>query len=137
MFTNGRGTKTRPRHQREPLASARKKNRPPPLRLATLARAHPSAVLVDERDPRLRVRIAGDEPDEQRDQQRVGEEQSEQKRRAPQDQRVLAEQQRDAAHPASARASYSSTGPANATSPSRSATTRSACRSTSSACCVT
>src|SRR5438094_311491 len=49
------------------------------------------AVLVDQCDARLRVRVAGNEPDEQRDQERVGEEEAEQERRAAQDQRILAQ----------------------------------------------
>ncbi len=57
-------------------------------------------VLVDERDARLRARIAGDEPDEDGDHDRVREERAEQERRAAQDPQVLAQQQPDREHAA-------------------------------------
>ena len=56
------------------------------------------AVLVDERDPRLRVRVAGDEPEQRRDHDRVGEQHAEQHRRAQQRAHVLAQDQENGPH---------------------------------------
>ena len=53
---------------------------------------------IDERDARLRVRVARDEPDEHRDHERVGEERPEEERRAPEDAQILREQERNASH---------------------------------------
>jgi len=48
-------------------------------------------VFVDERDARLRARIAGDEADEQGDDDRVREQRAEEQRRTSQDRQVLAQ----------------------------------------------
>src|SRR6185295_16910140 len=97
-------------------------------------------VLVDERDPRLGVRVAGDEPDEQRDEQRVRDEDSEQQRRAPQDADVLPQDEPGgASHARRAAApddSSSANGPQNASRPSASTATRSASSASSSLCWV-
>jgi hypothetical protein len=55
-------------------------------------------VLVHERDPRLGAPVAGDEAHEQRDRERVGEQDAEQQRRAAQDEHVLAQHQKNPAH---------------------------------------
>jgi hypothetical protein len=52
-------------------------------------------LLVDERDARLRARVAGDEPDEKRDHDRIREQRAEQERRAPQNAQILPEQEQD------------------------------------------
>ena len=57
------------------------------------------AVVVDERDARLRARVAGDEADEHRDDDGVRDERAEQQRRASQHAQVLAQQQEHRVHP--------------------------------------
>jgi hypothetical protein len=76
--------------------------------------ARRQVVAVDERDARLRARIADDEADEGRDHERVREQRAEQQRRAQERAHVLHE---DAPH---------------ASRPSTSSSTRSACDSSSS-----
>src|SRR5207302_10502639 len=84
-------------------------------------------VLVDERDPRLRARVPGDKADEAGDDERVGDEDRGEERRAPQDAQVLPEQQEDV------HARTAATGSPSKTSlPSSSLTTRPAWPETSS-----
>src|SRR6185503_11254178 len=75
-----------------------------------------------------RVRVLRHEHDQRRDEQRIRDEDAEEQRRTAQDPEVLAEEQADVPH------SQTSSGPTS--TPSFSATTRSACRSTSSRFCV-
>jgi hypothetical protein len=65
-------------------------------------------VEVDKCDARLRACVAGDEPDEAGDEQRVEDENGDKERRPPQEQEVLAKQQQRPLHAkASARPSRS------------------------------
>src|SRR5205823_11886446 len=88
-------------------------------------------VLVDERDPGLRARVPGDEPDEARDDERVRDEHGDEHRRAAQDAEVLAQQEEDL-HARTPAAGL----PSKTSLPSRSLTTRSECSPTSSTFCV-
>ena len=95
-----------------------------------------------KRDARLRVRVRRGQPDQERDHERVGDQHAEQRRRAPEDEQVLAQDQPTAGShrsaPAASRASgTSATGPSKTTRPSSSAATRSATCSRSSRFCVT
>ena len=89
-------------------------------------------VLVDERDARLRARVAGDEPDEQCDHDRVREQRPEQQRRPAQHESGPCAA--GAARPRSSEDLLRRVEPTT-TRPSRSTSTRSAC-STSSRFCV-
>src|SRR5256885_2314048 len=86
-------------------------------------------ILVDQRDARLRASVAGHEPDEPRDEQRIGDQHAEQERRAYEHAQVLAEDERRAPQVkiSSAWSSrYSAVGPRNVSSPRCNTATRSA-----------
>src|SRR5439155_17115228 len=86
-------------------------------------------ILVHERDARLRAAVAGDEPDEARNEERIRDQDAEQDRRADQHAQVLAKEQRRALHENTSSAcssSYSAVGPTNVTVPCCKIATRSA-----------
>src|SRR5439155_15957873 len=86
-------------------------------------------ILVDQRDARLRAPVAGHEPDEPRDEQRIGDQDAEEKRQAYEHAQVLAKDERRARQVkiSSAWSSrYSAVGPRNVSSPRCSTATRSA-----------
>ena len=65
--------------------------------------ARERALLVDQRDARPLARVADDEPDDERDHERVGDERQRERRHPPERAQVLAEQQRDPSHADSSR----------------------------------
>ena len=72
-------------------------------RLAHDEQAREGALLVDERDARPLARVAHDEPDDERDHERVGDEREGERRHAPERADVLPEEQRHAPHATSSR----------------------------------
>ena len=79
----------------------------PPLdvepRLAHDEQPREGALLVDERDTRPLAGVAHDEPDDERDHERVGDERDQERRHAPERSEVLPEQQRHTPHAVSSR----------------------------------